>query len=150
MRKIHAAAAAAAALCLMSSCGRIDEINGAELAETLIGSVAFSERLTEIDDAAAEKRFFLNPGDYTDITAYVGTTAACDEFAIIKTNDTESVKNKLSGHLSIQNTNYSSYRPAEAEKIQSAVIAEYGDAVVLIVSGDSGNALAVYEEYLKK
>ncbi len=138
-----------AALCT-ASCGRISEINSSELTELLNSSSVFSERLTEIDDTAAEKRFFLNPSDYTDMTAYVGTKAVCDEFAIIKTSDPDTVMTKLRGHLDIQKNNYSSYRPAEAQKIDSALLTEYKGTVVLVVSGSSENVVQLYENYLKK
>ena len=47
-------------------------------------------------------------------------------------------------------SNYSSYRPNEAQKTDSAVIAKHKDTIVMIVSGDSEKAKMVFEEYLKK
>ena len=149
INRIFTAVIICAAAVVMSSCGKIAEINSAELAERLNSSVAFSEHLTEIEDAAAEKRFYLNPGEYTEMTAFVGTKATCDEFVIIKANDTEAVKTKLRGHLETMKENYSSYRPAEAQKTDSALLEEYKDTVVLIVSGDNTNAAAVYDEYIR-
>ena len=133
-----------------ASCGKISEISSAELAELLNSSSVFSERLTGIDAAAAEKRFFLNPSDYNEITAYIGTKATCDEFVIVKTDIPDNVMTKLRGHLDIQKNNYSSYRTAEAQKIDSALLTEYKGTVVLIVSGDGAAAGQLYEDYLKK
>lgn len=148
-RSVCIAAAAAMTLVLCSACGKIAEIDSTALADRLNSSVTFSEQLTEIEGTAAEKRFYLNPNDYTELTAYVGTKATCDEFAIIKTSSPDTVMTKLRGHLEIQKSNYSNYRPNEAQKIDSAVLEEYKDTVVLIVSGDSENAAAVYEAYIR-
>lgn len=150
MKRIVSAVILSLAIFMLAGCGKISEINSSELAEKIYTSVAFSENLTQIEGSAAEKRYFLNPNDYSEITAYVGTKATCDEFVIIKTNNTENIMSKLRGHLDVQKANYSSYRPAEAQKIDSAVLEEYKGTVVLIVSGDSANALNVYSEYLMK
>ncbi len=149
MKKLIFTIVSVLVLTILAACGKVSEIDSVSLSERINSSVAFSERLTQIEGTPAEKRFFLNPNDYTEITAFVGTNATCDEFAIIKTNDTQNVITKLRGHLEIQKTSYSNYRPSEAQKIDNAVLEEYKDTVVLIVSGDSENAAAVYEAYLK-
>lgn len=150
MKKIYLLIAAAISLTLMVSCGKKSEIVQSELVDALLNGVAFSETLTELGSAEAEKRFYLNPNEYSEITAYVGTKATCDEIVVIKSSNNENVESKLRGHLETLKNNYSSYRPAEAQKIDSAVLEQYKDTVVLVVSGDSANVRSIYENYLKK
>ena len=139
-------------LCLVvcAACGKISEVVQAELADKLNSEVAFSEPLLKLESAEAEKRFYLNPNEYSEITAYVGTKATCDEFVIIRSSQLDNVESKLRGHLATMKSNYSSYRPNEAQKTDSAVIARHKDTIVMIVSGDSEKAKMVFEEYLKK
>lgn len=150
MKKIYLLIAAAISLTLMVSCGKKSEIVQSELVEAILNGSTFSETLTELGNAEAEKRFYLNPNEYSEITAYVGTKATCDEIVVIKSSDTDNIESKLRGHLETLKNNYSSYRPAEAQKIDSAVLEQYKDTVVLVVSGDSAKVRSIYENYLKK
>ncbi len=134
---------------MLVSCGKKDEITGVDLAAYLNEGEVFSEPLTEIDAYGAEKYFFLNPGDYSEITAYVGTKAVCDEFVIIKTNQTDMVIEKLNTHLETMKNQYSSYRPDQVYKLENAFITDYEGSVVMIVSPDSEKAESVYKQYLK-
>lgn len=137
-------------LSVCTACGKISEVVQNDLADKINSEVAFSEPLLELEGAEAEKRFYLNPNEYSEMTAFVGTKATCDEFVIIKSSQLDNVESKLRGHLATLKSNYSSYRPAEAQKTDSAVIERHKDTIVMIVSGDSENARMVFEEYLKK
>ncbi len=131
-------------------CGKIEEIETEELSEQLNSSVAFSELLTKTDTQYIEKRYSLNPKDYSEVSAYVGTAAVCDEFVIVKTEATEAMKEKLKKYVEQKRKTYEKYRPAEVGKLDSAIIETYNNAVVMIITADTENALDVYREYLKK
>lgn len=133
-----------------SSCGKKSEIVHGELAQALCGSVPFSERLTQLDDSAAQRLLYLNPNDYSELTMLVGTRATCDQIIIVKTASEKTVKEKLSNYLANLKSDYSSYRPAEAQKIENMFSAERNGTIVIVVSADSTKAEMVYMEYLKK
>ncbi len=135
---------------LLVSCGKKDEITGAELAEYINGNIEFSETLTELDESGAERYFFLNPGEYSEITAYVGTKAVCDEFVIVKTTDTATVIEKLNAHLDTMRNQYSEYRSEQVQKIDNAFITEYEGCVVMIISSDKAVAEDVFKRYLRE
>lgn len=134
---------------MLTACGKIEGIVHTELAKIINERVTFTENLTRINDSSAQSRYFLSAGDYSEITAYVGTKATCDEFVIVKTNDTDNAVKKLSSHLTQMNTNYSSYRPDEAAKTLSPMFKVYKDTVVMIVTSDVATAEAAFEGYIK-
>ena len=137
-------------LTVVVGCGKIEEIETVELSKLLNSSVAFSEHLTHINAQYSEKRYSLNPKDYSEISAYVGTAAVCDEFVIVKTETTEAMKEKLEKYIGQKRKIYEKYRPGEVSKLDSAIIETYNNAVVMIITADTENALDVYREYLKK
>lgn len=137
-------------LFLLVSCGKKSEIINAELSQAITDNVEFSEQLTQIDTLNAQKRYMLSSKDYSEITAFVGTASVCDEFVIVKTSNTESITEDLRSYIDSKKESYKSYRPNEVYKLDNAIIEQYGDAVVMIITANSDDAIKVYEEYLKK
>ena len=150
MKKIFICAVLALFVMGASSCGKIGSVDCETLAEVLNEDVSFSETLTWMDTPVAEQYFNINPSDYTEMTAYVGTNAVCDEFVIVKTKNISTIRKKLKEHIENRREKYASYRSAETSKLDNALIEEYKDAVVMIISPDSEAAEEVYKNYLKK
>ena len=138
------------AFVLLASCGKKSEIINAELSQAIKDNVEFSEQLTQIDTINAQKRYMLSSKDYSEITAFVGTASVCDEFVIVKTTDTEGIAEDLKSYIDSKKESYNTYRPNEVYKLDNAIIEQYKDAVVMIITADSDDAIRVYEEYLKK
>lgn len=137
-------------LFLLVSCGKKSEIINAELSQEITDNVEFSEQLTQIDTINAQKRYMLSSKDYSEITAFVGTASVCDEFVIVKTSNTEGIIEDLRSYIDSKKESYKTYRPNEIYKLDNAIIEQYEDAVVMIITADSDDAIRVYEEYLKK
>lgn len=135
---------------LMSGCGKKSEIINSELAYKLNSELTFAEPLTELDDFAAEQRYGINPGDYTELTAFVGTKGICDEFLIVKTPSVEGMTASLNEYLQSKKADYEIYRPSETGKLDSVIIEEYKGTVVMIITSDTENARMIYTDYLKK
>ena len=135
---------------LLMSCGKKSEIINSELSREITDNVEFSEQLTQIDTINAQKRYMLSSKDYSEITAFVGTASVCDEFVIVKTTDTEGITEDLRSYIDSKKESYKTYRPNEIYKLDNAIIEQYEDAVVMIITADSDNAIRVYEGYLKK
>lgn len=135
---------------LLMSCGKKSEIINSELSREITDNVEFSEQLTQVDTINAQKRYMLSSKDYSEITAFVGTASVCDEFVIVKTTDTEGITEDLRSYIDSKKESYKTYRPNEVYKLDNAIIEQYEDAVVMIITADSDNAIRVYEEYLKK
>lgn len=149
MKKVLFIISAVIMLLMSAACGKIEGVVQTELAKIINERVSFSEPLTRLNDSSAQSRYFLSAGDYSEMTAYVGTKATCDEFVIVKTNDTDNAVKKISSHLTQMNTNYSSYRPDEAAKTLSPMFKVYKDTVVMVVTSDTTTAETVFEGYIK-
>lgn len=150
MKKVSLFVLTAVIAVSISGCGKKKEIVNSELSSAISGSVSFSEKLTELDGAAAERRYGLNAKDYSEITALVGTNGVCDEYLIVKTSNTDAMVEKLNKYLEDKHTEYESYRPVEAEKLLSPMIETYKGTVVMVITADLENAQSVYQGYLKK
>lgn len=150
MKKIIGLITAVAVLCLAAGCGKKSEIIVSELSEALTENVSFSEQLTQIDTENIERRYALNAKDYSEITAYVGTAAVCDEFVIAKTSSPEAMKKKFDKYLEKKKESYEKYRSDEVCKLDNTIIEIYKDAIVMIVSSDTETVVDAYENYLKK
>lgn len=137
-------------LFILVSCGKKSEIINAELSQEITDNVEFSEQLTQIDTINAQKRYMLSSKDYSEITAFVGTASVCDEFVIVKTSNTEGIIEDLRSYIDSKKESYKTYRQNEIYKLDNAIIEQYEDAVVMIITADSDDAIRVYEEYLKK
>ena len=128
---------------LLMSCGKKSEIINSELSREITDNVEFSEQLTQIDTINAQKRYMLSSKDYSEITAFVGTASVCDEFVIVKTTDTEGITEDLRSYIDSKKESYKTYRPNEVYKLDNAIIEQYEDAVVMIITADSDNAIRV-------
>ena len=135
---------------LLMSCGKKSEIINSELSREITDNVEFSEQLTQVDTINAQKRYMLSSKDYSEITAFVGTASVCDEFVIVKTSNTEGIIEDLRSYIDSKKESYKTYRQNEIYKLDNAIIEQYEDAVVMIITADSDDAIRVYEEYLKK
>ena len=140
------------ALCaiLIAGCGKIKSVEPQALAEAINDNVTFDDYLSVIDSDGAEKYFYLNPNDYTELVAYVGTDATCDEFIIVKTNDVQTIRTKLEEHIGLLRDLYETYRPDETAKLDTAFIETYKDAVVMIISPSPEQAQSTFKSYIKK
>ena len=138
------------ALLMIMGCGKKEEIVIDDLSSAISANVVFSEQLTQIDTKNIERRYSLNAKDYNEIKSFVGTVSVCDEYVIVKTDAPQTMADKFNEYIKDKRDIYEAYRPNEVHKLDSAVIETYNNAVVMIVTADSENALNVYKEYLKK
>lgn len=133
-----------------ASCGKIDKVAHDELTARLVSNVAFSEKLTQIDEIAAQKQLFLNPNDYSNITMLIGTRATCEQIIIIDTANETVIDEKLENYFNNLKSSYASYRPVESDKIGNMFKAVHKGTKVYVVSPDSEKANIIYTNYIKK
>ncbi|MBR0366072.1 MAG: DUF4358 domain-containing protein [Clostridia bacterium] len=149
MKNAYMIVVALTAAMVLTSCGTKKDIDTVDMAAALSESITFSEQLTELDGAAAENYFMLNPNDYNEMSVYISTKACGDELAVIKTDSPKTVAEKLTDHVNKLLEDYAVFRPTETEKIENAVINTYKDTVVFMIAPDMDEAQAAYKAYLK-
>ena len=116
--------------------------------QTLLDSGAFSEQLEELELDIAVMLFWLEgeAADYEGSKVYCSTGATSEMAAVISVRDAErveAVKTALDNWVASQIEAETNYRPAEAEKLENAIVEARGSSVLLVVAADWEKAQAV-------
>ena len=134
-------------MCLTGCGGKEIDINTAS--NTILSGVTFAEDLQPASENIALKRLGVNAADVESSVAYVSTNAVVDEFAIIKSANTENVEAAIRAHIDSQSATYASYAPDEVAKLDGAIVKVVGDCVIYVVSSDNAAAQNVVDSLTK-
>lgn len=142
----------ALALCLsLAACGggesKTIDINA--LAEELVNAATFGEPMNSLDSSVALGLYGCAEG--TSVCAYAGTGATAEEVAVFDCGSSDAAAALVSSLTQRNETRisqYSSYNPTEVPKLESAVIMQGGQYVVLIVAADNSAARTIAENQL--
>lgn len=142
----------ALALCLsLAACGgeesKTIDINA--LAEELVNAATFGEPMNSLDSSVALGLYGCAEG--TSVCAYAGTGATAEEVAVFDCGSSDTAAALVSSLTQRNETRisqYSSYNPTEVPKLESAVIMQGGQYVVLIVAADNSAAKTIAENQL--
>jgi len=139
MKKILLAAALVFAAILLVSCGGDPDaelvLDIDALAAKLAAEVPFEDQL-----ALAEERIISTAYSFknaSDIAVYTGSGAFAEEIIIAEASDTEKAKaleKELSDHLAAKTERFTSYKPSELSKLDSALLIRRGKYVIYCVS----------------
>ncbi len=116
--------------------------------QALVDAGAFSEQLEQLDPAL----LFALPGapeDYAGSVLYYSSGATAETAAVLTAPDAEraaQVEQALRDWLDAQIEAERSYRPAECEKLDHAILESRGDTVLLAVAADWEAAQAAVSE----
>ncbi len=114
----------------------------AQTVQALLESGAFSEELEELDPLL----LFQLPGEATDYEGSVlrySSGATAETAAVIcvrQPEQVDAVKAALETWVQYQMEAERDYRPAEAEKLESAIVEVRGFTVLLVVAADAAKA----------
>ncbi len=146
--------AAAMGLLMLAGCGTGGETAySTDLVEKMVQAGAFSEELEELDGDTAFVLYKLGDQglereDLTDCAVLRSAGATCEEGAVLVLSDKdgaakalEAVKAYVEGQIAANE----SYRPAEIPKLESAVVQQRDNTVLLVVANDLEAAKSVIE-----
>lgn len=147
IKKLFIASASIIMTAALAACGSSGiTADASTVADTISASVSFSETLTKVSANVELKKYGIDEDLVSDAAGYSSTAAVVDEIAVFKTDDTAAVYEKAQAYIAAQKESYTSYAPNEVPKLDSAVIEEIGDYVIVCVSDDtSENVLQVIE-----
>ena len=120
------------------------------LADELLASGAFSEKLGAVDDVVARTMYVLTEDEVPSIRLYSSSGAVSEEIAIFPCADETAAGKALtecSARLELQKRLYADYKPEEVPKLEKALVVQRGSTVVLCVAADAGKAKAVLDKY---
>lgn len=146
-------AAMALLLCLSAvACGtakdnKKEPFQPVQTVQALVESGAFSGEMMEFDHTL----LFQLPGDgtgYEGTVVYYNMMGISEVAAVIKVAqeaDVAQVEQALKDWVDMTKTNESDYRPAEAEKLDNAILETRGNTVLLVVAADAEKAKSAIE-----
>lgn len=117
----------------------------AALAENVASTCSFSEALSANDSYLSHHLFdFASLSDrYEDSAAYIPVGITPEEVLVFIAVDERGAKalcDKLEDYIDYQRSEYGDYKPSEVPKLDGAVVAREGRAVVYVVSTDNDAA----------
>ncbi len=131
----------AAVLFLLCACGRTAQPFTTDLVDKLLENDIFSEPLEPLDDEIACFVYQLDAkqSNLTDLKVYRSSGATCEEVAVFTFETDEDANNvhfSLAGYLAAQLESCRSYRPAQAPKLQHAILTQRANSILLVVADD--------------
>lgn len=143
---------AAALICLaLVGCGKAEkELDMEALANELLEGGVFEETLYPAEESAVP--LLLDFETECEGLVYVGTGATAEELVLFRGNDEDEakqLKENLSEHLADRTEQYSGYLPEEAYKLESAILQQYGNYVILCIAADASAAEEIIGSYTK-
>ena len=113
------------------------EIDCPKTAEAVLNDIKFSNELQKADDSIIPM-FFELPED-VNAYLYTGNGSSADEFALFDCKTSENLKKTKEAvgiHLAELKESLANYYPEEAARVDDAIIADYGNYLVLCITDD--------------
>lgn len=137
---------AAALLVLLTGCSggeAVKDVDVQNIADDLIGTIAFQDQMSELSQDTAIGIFGIAADDVVKAAVYESTGATAEEVAAFESKDeqtAERVKEKAEERIDTQRAGFQDYVPAELEKLKDPVLVQKGKYVILCVSNDNETA----------
>lgn len=144
----------------LCACGKKDDgaasdkvIDVQAAADSILSGASFKDQLAAIDKTMALSRLYgLDEANIEAAAFYTNSNSTAEEIAVIKVSSadyTATVKDAFAKRVSDQKEACKDYLPDEMPKLESAVIYENGNYVVLCVSEDNKKAEEVIKGLFK-
>ncbi len=150
-RGLAAFCAAVLAGTMLSACVQKElTLDTAAFSAAVQENVQFDSTLALAEESVAQTMFTLPEG--VQVELYIGSGSSADELAIFTCKDSAQAKETaeaVNAHLSDLKSAFEDYLPAEADKVNNAVLAEKGKYVVLCITSDYIKAASVIDENMK-
>ena len=140
------------ALCLaLAACGSGDSkagVDPAKTAQALLDSGAFSDALDTVDQDTAAALYGIDADTITGSAVYTSLSAGAEEIAVLVLTDEDAAAAALDGleaRVADQKAVLESYQPDEVSKLDSAIVEQRGNSVLLAVAADAEKARAALD-----
>lgn len=146
MKRIIALILALLMFTVLSACGNetSEKVDVDALVDVVFEKLKFDDELSEIGAGAVGRLFSLPEG--TEARVFVSSGATSEEVAVFTAEDTDAVVDAVREHLADQKESFAAYIPAEADRIDTAVIVRAGNTVVLVISASDDAAQVVCDQ----
>lgn len=134
-------------LCACSSGGGEKDYDPAATAKALLDSEAFSEPLEPLDADLVSSLYGLE-NEPTEAAVYTSTGATAEEIAVLKFGDKKAADDALKAlndRIANQKDACEGYLPKEIPKLDTAIVKESGNSVLLVVAAAVDKAQAALD-----
>ena len=114
-------------------------------AQALLDSGAFSDALDTVDQDTAAALYGIDADTITGSAVYTSLSAGAEEIAVLVLTDEDAAAAALDGleaRVADQKAVLESYQPDEVSKLDSAIVEQRGNSVLLAVAADAEKARA--------
>ena len=152
MKSVKTVCLICAVFLLLSACGtKTPDIDAEAAADAIMHGVAFDEVPESVSTDVAKLLFDLEDADIKNAYIYESSGATADELAVFEAADgtaAEKIKAALNKRIETQKKGFENYLPKEMPKLQTPVIEQSGNVLVLCVCADNNAARAIIKEAL--
>lgn len=117
----------------------ISEGEAIEIVDKLLAEDIFEYEMIEVDNTVTENILKIYEDNVSVLKSYTGDGISAEEITVVKGNAAK-MRKMCDKYLEDKETNYGSYMPEEAEKINKAVVKQYGEITIICISKDSKKA----------
>ena len=114
-------------------------------AQALLDSGAFSDALDTVDQDTAAALYGIDADTITGSAVYTSLSAGAEEIAVLVLTDEDAAAAALDARVADQKAVLESYQPDEVSKLDSAIVEQRGNSVLLAVAADAEKARAALD-----
>ena len=114
-------------------------------AQALLDSGAFSDALDTVDQDTAAALYGIDADTITGSAVYTSLSAGAEEIAVLVLTDEDAALDGLEARVADQKAVLESYQPDEVSKLDSAIVEQRGNSVLLAVAADAEKARAALD-----
>ena len=117
-------------------------------AQALLDSGAFSDALDTVDQDTAAALYGIDADTITGSAVYTSLSAGAEEIAVLVLTDEDAAAAALDGleaRVADQKAVLESYQPDEVSKLDSAIVEQRGNSVLLAVAAAAAKARAALD-----
>lgn len=137
-------------LCL-AACGSdgskketISEEKAMKLVESIKNTDAFDSKLMQVDNNVIAQSYKISDDNIQVLLGYMGDGVSAEEITVLK-GDSKDIKELTEAYIQEKSSSYKDYLPVESEKVDNAIVKQYGNITIICVCKDS----KVIEDILK-
>lgn len=126
------------------------ELNVTEVADALKNGIEFTDELSEVPLEMALSRYGLTAEQVTEGKVYQSGGATAEEIVVLKVADgqMDSVMGQIFVYVDNRKADFQDYNPEELDKLESPVLYQPGNYLILCLSNDNDKAEEIIEGFI--
>lgn len=144
--------ACGAAALMLAACGSQVKIQPDQTLEQMKNKITFTDQFETLDESGACRVFGVEEDLVSDCAALAGSGATAESLSVWEaknTDDAQKIEEQLQTFVDGYIEGYSDYKPEEVPKLESAILSQEGNYVILCISADNDAAESIVKQALQ-